>query len=260
MKLGVSPWFGMVLGSILSGIFSLLISIVILRYGIKGIYFALTTLAFSEVLRNLLDNWKFVGSSEGLLLPLVNSPANFLFTERVYYYYVGLSLVLFGIAVTYIIQRSKIGYYTIAIREDDLAAEVSGVPTSKYKALIMITSALMTALGGTFYAQLFLYISPEVVAGWEPQLQMIIGTMVGGPGTIFGPVIGSTSFTVLVEVLEALPFGQLKETAAIFQRILWGITLVVVLLYQPGGMIKFIGVVQKRWLVIKAGLSQKFRK
>jgi branched-chain amino acid transport system permease protein len=251
IKFGVTPWFGMVLGSFLSGLLALLMSIVTLRYKIKGIYFSLATLAFAEVIRNLLDNWKFVGSSEGLLLTLINSPKNFLFTNRVYYYYIGLAFILFGLAVTYIIQKNKIGYYIIAIREDDLAAEVSGVPTSNYKALITIISAMMTALGGTFYAQFLLYISPEITAGWEPQLQMIIGTMVGGPGTIYGPVIGSMLFTVLREVLEALPLGNLKDMAVIFQRIVWGVVLVVVLLYMPGGLVKFFEVFRKKSKPVK---------
>ncbi|RPJ11082.1 MAG: branched-chain amino acid ABC transporter permease, partial [Deltaproteobacteria bacterium] len=163
---GVTPWLGMIAGGFVASGAAFFISLIVLRYRVKGVYFALMTLAFAEVFMGLALNWDYIKGPAGILLPLKNAPGNMFFIERYPYYYIMLGLLFFGIWVTSIIKKSKIGYYLIAIREDEEAAEVSGVPTSRYKILIMLISAFMTALAGTFYAQFFLYISPEIMFGF----------------------------------------------------------------------------------------------
>jgi branched-chain amino acid transport system permease protein len=233
---GLTPWAGIFCGGILSAIVAGLISRVVLRYRIKGVYFALMTLAFAEVAMGLAMNWDFIRGPVGILLPMKDSPANLFFIARYPYYYFMLGLLGLGIYVTRVIKKTKIGYYLLAIREDEDAAEVSGVPTSRYKTLIMVISAFMTALGGTFYAQFFLYISPEIMFGFGSQMAMLIGTMVGGAGTLFGPVWGSLVFSFLGEVLRSLPLAHSREIVTL-ERMVWALVLILVIFYLPGGLV-----------------------
>jgi len=238
LKYEISPWIGLFIGCILAAVLAYFISVTVLRYRIKGIYFALITLAFAEVLRGLATNWKFIGGSVGLLLPLQQSPQNMLFMSRIPYYYIMLSVLVFGLLVTYLIKNSKMGYYLIAIREDEEAAEIAGVPTSRYKIRIMVISASLIAIAGTFYAQFFLYITPEIMLGFGSQMNMLIGTMVGGPGTIFGPVLGSLLFNFLGELLRGLPFAHSREIM-VAEQLIWALLLIVIVMRLPGGIITF---------------------
>ena len=233
---GLTPWAGILFGGVLSAIVAWLISLVVLRYRIKGVYFALMTLAFAEVSMGVAMNWDYVRGPVGILLPMKNSPGNLFFIARYPYYYFILGLLALGIYVTWVIKKSKIGYYLLAIREDEDAAEVSGVPTSRYKTLAMVISAFMISLGGTFYAQFFLYISPEIMFGFGSQMAMLIGTMVGGAGTLFGPVWGSLVFSFLGEALRSLPLAHSREIVTV-ERMVWALVLILVIFYLPGGLV-----------------------
>jgi branched-chain amino acid transport system permease protein len=248
---GLTPWVGIFLGGGVSAFAAWLISLVVLRYRVKGVYFALMTLAFAEVCMGLAMNWDFVRGPVGILLPMKNSPANLFFLARAPYYYFILGLLALGLYVTYWVQKSKIGYYLKAVREDEDAAEVSGVSTSRYKTLAMVISAFLTALGGTFYAQFYLYISPEIMFGFGSQMTMMIGTMVGGAGTLFGPVLGSLVFSFLGEVLRSLPLAHSREIVTV-ERMVWALVLILVIFYLPGGLITLREKVKPR-----RGKSQK---
>lgn len=245
VKFAISPWFGMFVGATIAAIVAFLMSRLILRYRIKGVYFALITLAFAEVVMGLAMNWDYIRGPTGILLPLTNSPKNMFFMERYPYYYIMLAFLIIGIFVSYLILKSKIGYYLVAIREDEEAAETSGVPTSRYKTLIFVISAFMAAFAGTFYAQFFLYISPEIMFGFHAQMAMLIGTMVGGAGTIFGPVLGSLVFSFLGELLKGLPIEHSRELVTI-ERMVWALILILVIFYLPGGLIQIIGKPKKQ--------------
>jgi branched-chain amino acid transport system permease protein len=235
----------MVLGGISASIVAFIAGTVALRYRVKGVYFALITLAFSQVAMGLAMNWDYIRGPVGILLPLKNSPSNMCFIERYPYYYLILALVIFGLYVTHIIKKSKVGYYLVAIREDEEAAEVSGVPTSRYKILIVVISAFMIAFGGTFYAQFFLYISPEIMFGFESQMTMLIGTMVGGAGTIFGPVLGSLLVNFLGELLRGLPLAHTRQLVTV-ERMLWSLFLILVVFYLPGGLVTLRGKIKTK--------------
>jgi len=233
---GLTPWVGIFVGGLFSAIAAWLISLVVLRYRVKGVYFALMTLAFAEVFTGLALNWDYIRGPVGILLPMKNSPGNLFFMARAPYYYFILGLLGLGLGATYGIQKSKLGYYLKAIREDEEAAEVSGVPTSRYKILAMVISGFLTALGGTFYAQFFLYISPEIMFGFSSQMTMMIGTMVGGAGTLLGPVLGSLVFSFLGELLRSLPLAHSRELVTV-ERMIWALVLVGVIFYLPGGLV-----------------------
>ena len=138
--------------------------------------------------------------------------------------------------MTLLIERGRLGQYFLAVREDEQAAEASGVDTYRYKTVAVGLSAALTALAGTFYAQFYLYVSPDSVLTFEPQLNMMLGTMVGGAGTVLGPVLGSMLFSGIGEALRNLPFENTRQVATA-SKMLYAILLMVVVIYLPGGLI-----------------------
>jgi branched-chain amino acid transport system permease protein len=162
MKFGLSPWLGMVCGGLLGMAVGLFIGYLAFRYGLKGVYFAIVTLAFSVVLKEIALNWKLTGGAMGLLIPLQGiSVTVFQFEDKRVYYYIILLFFMLILFITRSIEKSWIGSYFVAIREDDEAAESLGVPLTKYKLIAVTISSFMTAMGGTFYAQYFLFIDPD---------------------------------------------------------------------------------------------------
>jgi branched-chain amino acid transport system permease protein len=235
-KLGWTPWIGAWVGAALAGLAGVILALVVFRYNVRGIFFALVTLGSLEVARGLADNWDFIKGPVGILLTMQQAPRNFFFLQRAPYYYVALAMVLAMIAVTLVIERSRLGQYFLAVREDEAAAEASGVDTYRTKTVAIGVSAALTALAGTFYAQFYLYVNPASVLIFEPQLNMMLGTMVGGAGTVFGPVLGSMLFSGIGEVLRNLPFENTRQVATA-SKMLYAVLLMIIVIYLPGGLI-----------------------
>jgi branched-chain amino acid transport system permease protein len=221
--------------ALLTGIAGLLIGLLVFRFRIKGVYFAVVTMGFAEIAKGLADNWEFVGGPVGILYTMKNDPTNYLFTSREPFYYIALFAVAGMLLLTKLIAGSKMGQYFLAIREDEDAAEASGVDTRKYKIVAIAISAALTALGGTFYAQFHLYITPETVFTFEHQLNMMLGTMIGGAGTVLGPVVGALSFSALAEALRNLPFEESRFVASL-SRMIYAVLMIGLILYLPGGI------------------------
>jgi branched-chain amino acid transport system permease protein len=236
VKLGITPWIGAWAGALLAGLAGVILALVVFRYKVRGIFFALVTLGALEVTRGIADNWDFIKGPVGILLTMQQAPRDFFFLRRTPYYYVALVMVLAMIALTLLIERSRLGQYFLAVREDEQAAEASGVDTYRYKTVAIGVSAALTALAGTFYAQFYLYVSPASVLIFEPQLNMMLGTMVGGAGTALGPVLGSMLFSGIGEVLRNLPFENTRQVATA-SKMLYAILLMIVVIYLPGGLI-----------------------
>jgi branched-chain amino acid transport system permease protein len=234
-KLGVSPWLGMFASALVTGAAGLLIGFLVFRFRIKGVYFAVVTMGFAEIAKGLADNWDFIGGPVGILYTMKDDPANYLFTSKEPFYYIALFAVAGMLLLTKFIAGSKMGQYFLAIREDEDAAEASGVDTRKYKIIAIALSAAMTALGGTFYAQFHLYITPETVFTFEHQLNMMLGTMIGGAGTVLGPVVGALSFSALAEALRNLPFEE-GHVVASLSRMVYAVLMIGLILYLPGGI------------------------
>jgi len=236
VKLGITPWIGAWAGALLAGLAGVVLALVVFRYNVRGIFFALVTLGALEVARGIADNWDFIKGPVGILLTMQQAPRNFFFLQRTPYYYVALVMVLAMIALTLAIERSRLGQYFLAVREDEQAAEASGVDTYRYKTVAIGVSAALTALAGTFYAQFYLYVTPASVLVFEPQLNMMLGTMVGGAGTALGPVLGSMLFSGIGEVLRNLPFENTRQVATA-SKMVYAILLMIVVIYLPGGLI-----------------------
>ena len=236
LKLGLTPWVGMFAGAALAGVVGVLLALGVYRYNVRGIFFALVTLGAAEVAKGLADNWDWIKGPVGILLTMKAAPAEFFFLRREPYYYVALAMVVAMVAISLVLERSRLGQHFLAVREDEAAAEASGVDTHRAKTVAIGLSAALTAFAGSFYAQFYLYVSPDTVLTFEPQLTMMLGTMVGGAGTALGPVLGSVLFSGLGEALRNLPFENTRQVV-IGSKLVYAILLIVILIYLPGGLI-----------------------
>jgi branched-chain amino acid transport system permease protein len=235
-KYGVSPWLGVWAGGLLAAAAGALISAASFRYGVRNVFFALITLSSAEVVSGLFENWGYIGGTSGIVIPLTNTAASMTFMSRTPYYEIILILVALLALGTWLLGRSKFGLSLIALREDEFAAEASGVHTFQYKVLIMTISAFCTALGGTFYAQFLMYIVPDTLLSFDHMISMLLGTIVGGAGTVLGPIIGSSLFSILSEILRMMPFSNSYQIASAL-KMFYALVLIVMVIRLPGGIV-----------------------
>jgi branched-chain amino acid transport system permease protein len=240
MKSGVSPWIGMLVGAILAAGLGGFIGYLTFRYKLKGACFALATFAFSEMLRTIALNWTLTGKAMGILIPLTQGGSfqDFQFISKLPYYYIILFMVLVVLLVSYGLDHSKLGYYFKAIKEDEEAAGSLGINILKYKIIALVMSAFFTALGGTFYAQYMFYIDPDITFGTNVTIEMIVRTMLGGAGTVLGPLIGSAVLESASEVMRSF-LGEYKGLHIMF----YATILILVMIFFPYGL---MGLVRKR--------------
>lgn len=239
IKLNLSPWVGMFIGAVFATGVAFLVGLLSFGYKIKGFYFALITLAFSEIFRHIARSIDFIGGTRGIMLPLNLSWAGFQFRARVPYYYIALVMMGVAILVTYFVMRSKMGYSLLAIREDEECAESSGVDTKRYKNIVFCLSAFLTALGGTFLVQLYFFIDPDTIFSLDIVINMVLMVMIGGAGTIWGPIIGAFFFTFLGEGMRFIPIGS--QQLAALTRMFYAGVLVLVVLFLPAGIMELRG-------------------
>ena len=236
LHLGLTPWLGMLAGGALAAAFGLFAGYLSFRYGLRGPYFSLVTLAFAEMLRVVAVNWKAVGSSLGLVVPSRGSaPLQFLFADKLPYYYVILALVLGALLTCRLIERSRMGYALAAIRENEDAAEASGVNALATKLAAMAVSSFLTALGGTFYAQYFAYIDPSLTFGPAISIGGLLPAIVGGAGTVAGPLLGSFVLTPISEITRAVLRGRAGADI-----MLYGLILILVISFLPHGLMGWL--------------------
>jgi branched-chain amino acid transport system permease protein len=233
VQAGLSPWLGLVAGGLLAVAVSQGIGYLTFRYGIRGHYFALVTIAVAEIARHVTLNIPALGGAMGLVIPLRrDAPLEFQFADKRGYYYVILAFVAVVLFVTLRLQQAKLGLYLVAVREDEVAAECMGVPTMRAKMTAMALSAFLTAAGGTFYAQYFLYIDPDLTFGVFTSIDILIRAVAGGAGTVWGPLVGSLLMTPLAEAARVFLGGR----KAGIHVMLYGLILMGVVLLVPQGV------------------------
>ena len=233
---GLTPWAGMLLGGVLAAGFGLFEGYLSFRYGLKGPYFSLVTLAFAEMLRVVAVNTKAVGSSLGLVVPSTKAAAAmFIFSGKLPYYYVIFAMVVLALAFAWRVERSRLGYALAAVRENEDAAEAAGVDALGMKLRAMALSSFLTALGGTFYAQYFAYIDPTITFGPGVSIGALLPAIVGGAGTVLGPVLGSF---VLTPVSELTRYALRGRAGA--DIMLYGAILILVISFLPQGLMGWI--------------------
>jgi len=231
---GLSPWIGMWIGGIFAAIFALFLGYAAFRYGLKGPFFLLLTIAAAQIVMLLVANIRMLGGASGLVVPSSGHfPLLYQFENKIAYYYISLGILLMGIAVSVYIRRTWLGYYFLAIRENDDAAQALGINILRYKLVATALSAFLSALGGTFYAQYVLFIDPESILSLGLSVEIIVYPILGGIGTVMGPVIGAF---ILYPVGELTRYLWSGGTAGI-HLLFYGAFLVISIIFMPEGIV-----------------------
>ncbi|MBM3220677.1 MAG: branched-chain amino acid ABC transporter ATP-binding protein/permease [Candidatus Rokubacteria bacterium] len=247
VQAGVSPWLGMLAGGALAAVIGGVIGYPCFR--LRGAFFSLVTIAFAEMLRvgtELTDSLFGlpINGVRGFLLPVVgHRPAEFQFSGKRGYYYVMLALLLVILAVGWLVKRSRLGYYLAAIRDDEDAAAALGVHPARAKLVAMMLSSFFTAIGGTFYAQLVGFITPTRTMSLDFSVQMVVMPVLGGIGTVLGPLWGALVLVPIGEVTRARWGGSVQGV----HLIIYGALLMLVILRWPQGIDPWLrGFVRRR--------------
>lgn len=228
----VSPWIGLVAGGLISSLLAAAIGYPCSN--LRGHYFAIASIAFAEIVRIVFSNWQMVGAAEGLTIPMLKeSLAHFMFhSSKLPYYYIVLGFLLLAVAVCYWVSTSKMGYYFRAIKESHEIAQVLGVNVVRYRLYAIMISAFLTSMAGTFYAQYILYIDPDSVMILPISVQIVLVAMLGGAGTVLGPVVGSAVLVPLSEYSRA--WLGYKGTG--MDMIIYGTLITLISMYRPDGV------------------------
>lgn len=235
---GIGPWAGIWLAILLCAALGAIIGFLAFRFGISGVYFALLTIAFAEFTRIGFDHLEWTGGSAGLFLKVAQREtidiANLRGPPAMYYYLI-LALAAGAFALCAWLVRSRAGYYWQAIREDEEAAQALGINTFRWKMLAVLISSVMTAVAGVFFAFYYNNLFPEQIFHISRSIELILGPIIGGVGTLFGPILGAALLTLLADgitdVLAALglQFPGVKQ-------VFYGLVLLVVVMFVPNGV------------------------
>jgi len=235
---GIGPWLGMPAAILISVACGAIIGFLAFRFGVGGVYFAILTIAFSEFVRIGFDHFDWVNGSSGLFLPVANYSHNDVIHLRgqpVMFYYVILTMTAAAFAMCHALLRSRVGYYWQAIREDEQAARSLGINTFRYKMIAIIVSSGMTAPAGVFYAFYYNNLFPEQTFFIVRSIEIILGPIIGGIGTLFGPVIGAFLLTGISEGLQELLANFGFDTPGA-KHVFYGVCLLLVVMILPNGI------------------------
>ena len=248
IHLGLSPWIGMFAGAVLAVLLSQGIGYLGFRFGLRGFYFILLTVASAEICRLVALHLPILGGYTGLFIQFRPDPWRFQFKGKIPYYFVSLGFLAAASAIVWLVSRSKMGAYLVAIREDEDASEGLGVDTLRYKMLAYALSAALTALGGTFYAYYQFYLQPNTVLSLNHSVDIMIRPIVGGSGTILGPILGS----LLLELMGEFSRTMFAASTAGLSVAMYGVLLVVVVLFLPRGVYPTLA----GWMRRKSGAAR----
>ena len=234
---GMSPWFGLLIGGVLAAVIALFLGFLGFRFGLRGVYFVILTIAFAEISRLIVSHVEALGSFTGIFLDFNPSFYNFQFRGNIPYYYIALGFMVASLIAVRFIEVSKVGRFIVAIREDEEAAQALGINTFKYNMIAIAISAFMTSLAGTFYANYIYYLHPNSMFGMSMSIELILRPIIGGLGTLFGPILGSFILTPLSEISRAY-FA--KGGFEGLHLVLYGSLAILVVLFMPKGIIVYI--------------------
>ena len=232
----VPPWVGFIPGMVIAAIVAFLLGHLV--FGLRGPYLALSTLAFGEIVRILLLHFRDqTGGSLGVTIPFKGTDLwKLQFASEQPYYYTSLALLGVCLYVTYRVHGSRMGYYLQAIKENQDAAENLGINLAGSKVKALMISAALTAMLGAFYVAYFYYIDPDSVAGSDLSIKILLVAIIGGVGTVWGPIVGACILVPLTEISNYL-FGSGRAGASL---IIYAIILIIVVLFSPRGLITLL--------------------
>jgi branched-chain amino acid transport system permease protein len=229
---GVNAWLACGIGVLAGAAVGWIIGALSFRARLRGSYFALVTLAFAEVLRILANAFDFTGGAAGLLIRLNVRPANFQFASRATFYWIALACVAVVLVLSRAIERSRFGAELVAVRENEDAARALGVDALAVKLRAIAISGAITAAAGCLYAQYFLYLDANIAYGTWISIEALLAAIVGGVGTVLGPVIGALALHGLGEVTKAFA-GDITG----IDLVLFGLLLVAAIAFAPAGIV-----------------------
>jgi branched-chain amino acid transport system permease protein len=238
LHLGVTPWLGMIAGAAAAAVLALVVGWPCFR--LRGHYFAMATIAVAEIVQALVTNWDALGGAVGLSLPITESGwRGMVFnTSKLPYYYLALGLLALTLLINRSIARSHFGYYFRAIKDEPDAARSLGVSLTRYKLVAIALSSALTAAGGTLYAQKELYIDPGSVLSTALSIKISLVAILGGVGTLSGPVIGAILLTAIEESTRRWFGGSGRGTDVV----IYGLLIIGIAVFRPEGI---VGVVRR---------------
>lgn len=231
LTLGWNAWLALICAVAAAAFVAAFVGALTFRYGLKGSYFALVTLAFAEVFRILAVSVDFTGGGVGLMLPLRESFANMQFASRRGYIGLVLGFVVAAMLVTAWLRHSRFGAQLQAVRDNEDAARAIGINPWSVKLGAIVLSAAFMGAGGAFYVQVFQYIDPGLAFGPVSSVEALVAAIVGGMGTLWGPVLGAAVLHLLAELTRNL-FGELPG----LNMIVYGSVLVLIVMFVPRGL------------------------
>lgn len=235
VKFGLDAWTSAAIALGAGALVGSFVGALSFRYGLRGSYFALVTLAFAEVFRVLVNAWDFTGAGFGMLIPMKPGAANLQFADRVWFYYLIFVLAALAYALTWWIEHSRFGAYLSAIRENEDAAKALGIDCFRMKLAAITLSAAMAALAGIFYVQYFLFVDSHIAYGPAMSINALLAPLIGGAGTVLGPLIGAVALGGLSE-FTSLALGKTPGV----NLLAFGILLLVILRFLPNGLMGLI--------------------
>ena len=232
LKYSVSPWIGLVFAAAIGGALGALMGYTVFRRKLSGVYFALVTLALAEMALHIVSNVGFLGAANGLSIPSKPDFSNFQFSSKLGFCYAALGILALVSGVILAIDRSRLGYVFLAIRENERAAAALGIDVVQGKVIAAAISGALAALVGPVYANYVLFIDPESVLGVPLSIDALLFSFVGGLGSLFGPLLGAIVLVPLTELLRSLLGGKLAGV----HLIVYGVLLILVMRFAPQGL------------------------
>jgi len=235
---GIGPWAGIWLAIALCMALGAAIGFLAFRFGISGVYFALLTIAFAEFTRIGFDHIDWLGGPGGLFIKVAQREHLDLLNLRgppAMFYYLMLALTAGAFAFCAWLLRSRAGYYWQAIREDEQAAQALGINTFRWKMLAVVISAAMTAVAGVFFAFYYNNLFPEQIFNIGRSIEIILGPIIGGVGTLFGPILGAAVLAILADSITELLAAIGVEIPGV-KQVFYGLVLLVVVMFLPHGI------------------------
>ncbi|WP_051633719.1 branched-chain amino acid ABC transporter permease [Bacillus sp. UNC41MFS5] len=257
-KYGISPWIGMFVGGIISVVVGYIMGMGLMR--LRGHYFAIATIVFSQVALLLVTKYRgFTGGAEGLSVPFAESFGMLQFSSKLPYFYIFLAFLVVILLLVRKIENSRLGYYMIAMGQDDQAAKAIGINIPRVKHIALAISAFTMSMVGTLYAQYMYFIEPKAVFDVPLSVEFAMVSIIGGLGTVMGPVIGAIVMKPFIEVaISITSFLGLGSLEGI-NYFLYGIILIVVVILIPNGLIRPISKAYNRLLSVLPGGKSKWR-
>ncbi|WP_408008417.1 branched-chain amino acid ABC transporter permease [Pseudalkalibacillus sp. A8] len=254
LNFDISPWLGIFIAAVISIGGGVLLGWPTFR--LKGPYFTLATIAFAEVIRHVTLYWRdLTHGASGVNIRFDPNFANFIFREYSVYYYAVLVLFFISLAIVYWVDKTRIGYYLKAIREDEDSAETLGIHVTKYKMLAMILSAGLTGIAGVFYAQYMLFFEPDSVFNLNFSIEIALIAIIGGMGTVYGPLLGACIIIPLNEILRS-SFPALNG----MNYLIYGILLILIVSFMPNGILPILKRIPEKLKALKTRGKKEGRK